>query len=268
MIDYVMLEKYSKNKSVLLVEDDENIIKETKELLELIFPDVITAKDGKEGFEKYLDFKKNNDKYIDLVITDIQMPNIDGIELTKLIFSEHPEQCLIVLSAHSETHYLLELINLGISHFMTKPLNYDNFIHVLYSKLKDMKSDNTEEIISDEIKINENLVWNKINKQIYQNDEIVKLTKKETLLFEILLKYSEKTHSVDEILNYLWADDDFNAPDVSNLKNIISRLRKKLPSLDVVYGFGYRINLKFSKWYTYNTLSEYTFNNGGVWCFK
>lgn len=269
MIDYVMLEKYSKNKSVLLVEDDENILKETKELLELIFPYVIIAKDGKEGFEKYLNYKKENDKFVDLVITDIQMPILDGIELTKLIFKEHSGQCLIVLSAHSETHYLLELINLGISHFLTKPLNYDNFIHVLYTKLKDIKSENSEDIPSNEIRIDENIVWNKNNKQIYQNDEIVKLTKKESYLLEILLKYSEKTHSVEEILNYIWADDEFNAPDVSNLKNIISRLRKKLPSLDIenVYGFGYRINLKFSKWYTSNTLSEYTSSNGGVlWC--
>ena len=43
MVDYILLEEYAKNKSVLFVEDDENILKETKELLQLIFPKVDTA---------------------------------------------------------------------------------------------------------------------------------------------------------------------------------------------------------------------------------
>ncbi len=249
MVDYIMLEKYAKNKSVLLVEDDDNIIKETKELLELIFSNVIVAKDGDEGIKKYLNYKKENDKYIDLVITDIQMPKMDGIELTKLIYKENNEQLLIVLSAHSESHYLLELVNIGISHFITKPLNYDSFVHVLYTKLKEVHDNKNEELNTSIVVIDEELKWDKELKQIYQNDQIVKLTKKETKLLELLLKYAEKTLSVEGILNYLWSDDDNNAPDIANLKNIISRLRKKIPTIDIenVYGFGYRVNLKYTK---------------------
>ncbi len=249
MVDYIMLEKYAKNKSVLLVEDDENIIKETKELLELIFSNVIVAKDGDVGIQKYLNYKKENDKYFDLVITDIQMPKMDGIELTKLIYKENSDQLLIVLSAHSESHYLLELVNIGISHFITKPLNYDSFVHVLYTKLKEANDSKNDEINTSIVVIDKELKWDKELKQIYQNDQIVKLTKKETKLLEMLLKYSEKTQSVESILNYLWSDDENNAPDIANLKNIISRLRKKIPTIDIenVYGFGYRINLKYTK---------------------
>ncbi len=246
MVDYIMLEEYAKNKSVLLVEDDESIIKETKELLELIFSNVIVAKNGDEGIKKYLNYKKENDRYIDLVITDIQMPKMDGIELTKQIYKENNGQLLIVLSAHSESHYLLELVNIGISHFITKPLNYDSFVHVLYIKLKEVNDNKSEEINTSIVVIDKELTWNKEIKQIYQNNQIVKLTKKETKLLELLLKYAEKTLSVEEILNYLWSDDENNAPDIANLKNIISRLRKKIPTIDIenIYSFGYRINLK------------------------
>lgn len=249
MVDYIMLEEYAKNKSVLLVEDDENIIKETKELLELIFSDVKVAKDGTEGITQYLNYKKENNKYFDLVITDIQMPKMDGIELTKLIYKENSEQLLIVLSAHSESHYLLELVNLGISHFITKPLNYDSFVHVLYTKLKEVHNNKNEEIDNSIVIIDDELKWDKESHQIYQNEKLVKLTKKETRLLEMLLKYSEKTLSVEGILNYLWSDDENNVPDIANLKNIISRLRKKIPTIDIenVYGFGYRINLKHIK---------------------
>ena len=56
----------------------------------------------------------------------------------------------------------------------------------------------------------------------------------------------KKTHTAEEILNFIWADELDTTPDISNLKNIISRLRKKVPELDIenIYGFGYRINLK------------------------
>lgn len=248
MVDYILFEKYAKNIKVLFVEDDENIIKETSELLNLIFNHVDIAKDGEEAIKKYLLFKKENNSFYDLVITDIKMPNMDGIKLSKLIYKENKNQLLIVLSAHSESKYLLELINIGISHFITKPLIYNSFVHILYTKLKEYyEINNTMQINRPTImKINDNLSWNKESNELIRNNNIVKLTKKEILLLEILLKYYEKTHTVEEILNFIWADDINATPDISNLKNIISRLRKKVPELDIenIYGFGYRINLK------------------------
>lgn len=248
MVDYILLEKYAKDKSVLFVEDDKDIIKETSELLELIFPKVDVAFDGEEAIEKYKEYYKSTNSYYDVVISDIKMPNKDGIELTREVYDINKEQLLIILSAHSETKYLLELVNIGISHFITKPLNYDSFVHVLYTKLKELyeKSNKDENISSTILKINDNLSWNKETKQLLKDDKSIKLTKKEILLIEVLLKYSEKTHTIEELLTILWSEDEEKNPNISNLKNIISRLRKKVPELDLenVYGFGYRINLK------------------------
>ncbi|AXH12258.1 response regulator transcription factor [Halarcobacter bivalviorum] len=248
MVDYILLEKYAKDKSVLFVEDDKDIIKETSELLELIFSKVDVAYDGQEAIEKYKDYYKHTNSYYDVVISDIKMPNMDGIELSKQVYNINKEQLLIVLSAHSESHYLLELVNIGISHFITKPLNYDSFVHVLYTKLKELYDNNNKDnnINSNILKINDNLSWNKETKQLLKNQQSIKLTKKEILLVELLLKYCEKTHTIEELLSVLWAEDDEKTPNISNLKNIISRLRKKIPELDLenVYGFGYRINLK------------------------
>lgn len=249
MIDYILLEEYAKDKSVLFVEDDENILKETNELLKLIFPKVELATNGKEGIEKYLNYKNETGSYYDFVITDIQMPIMDGIEFTKLVYKENSEQVLIVLSAHSESHYLLELINIGISQFISKPLNYDKFVNTVFVKLKEMhlnKKDNDNVVETKIINIDKNIYWNKDTKQIFYNDENIKLTKKEIKLLELLLKYAEKTHTVEEILNYLWFDDDNSSPTIANLKNIVSRLRKKIPELDIenIYGFGYRLNIK------------------------
>ncbi|XPV53851.1 MAG: response regulator transcription factor [Halarcobacter ebronensis] len=180
MVDYILLEKYAKDKSVLFVEDDKDIIKETSELLELIFPKVDVAFDGEEAIEKYKEYYKSTNSYYDVVISDIKMPNKDGIELTREVYDINKEQLLIILSAHSESNYLLELVNIGISHFITKPLNYDSFVHVLYTKLKELyeKSNKDENISSTILKINDNLSWNKETKQLLKDEKVSNLQKK------------------------------------------------------------------------------------------
>jgi DNA-binding response OmpR family regulator len=72
------------------------------------------------------------------------------------------------------------------------------------------------------------------------------LTKKELHLIELLLQVPEKTYTNEEIMFALWNDDFDTIPDIANLKNLISRLRKKLPNLNIenIYGFGYRLNIK------------------------
>ena len=93
------------------------------------------------------------------------------------------------------------------------------------------------------IKLSQNLFWDKNVKQLIFNKETFKLTKKEFLLIELLLKIQDKTFTNEEIMDYLWKDDLGVIPDISNLKNLISRLRKKLPNLNIenIYGFGYRL---------------------------
>ncbi|MGM0518443.1 MAG: response regulator transcription factor [Campylobacterota bacterium] len=248
-MDYVLLEEYAKDISVLFVEDDESIRKETTELLSDIFQkDIVTAVDGKEGFEKYMDYYEKHGKYYDLVITDIKMPNLDGIELTKLIYKQNEDQSLIVLSAHNESEYLMELVNIGISQFILKPIDFDNFIDIIFKVSRHIhlnKYENRDTKTSSTIMLASNLKWDTNIKQLIVDEEIIKLTKKESMLIDLLLRFPEKTHTNEEILIYLWSDETDKIPDISNLKNIISRLRKKIPQLDIenIYSFGYRINI-------------------------
>lgn len=89
------------------------------------------------------------------------------------------------------------------------------------------------------------MIWNKELKQLYFNDELFKFTKKEFLLLELLLKTPEKIFVNEEIISYIWKEEFDKNPDISNLKNLISRLRAKIPSLKIenIYGFGYKIGV-------------------------
>ncbi len=246
MIDYVQLENYGRKISVLVVEDDAEIARELNFLLGDIFSTVNVAVDGVDALEKYNNYFNLNEKYYDLIISDIQMPNMNGIELIKNIYKTNSKQKVIVLSAHSESDYLIELINMGIFQFVSKPINYNTFLSLIYKVSKEIyesiyKSEPTK--VSNIIKLAENLVWNRELKHLILNDEICKLTKKELVLLDLLLRVPDKTYTNEEIMDILWKDSSENDPDISNLKNIISRFRKKIPELDIenVYGFGYRI---------------------------
>ena len=245
MIDYISLEKYAKEISILFVEDDKGISKKMEILLYEIFSKIEVAFDGNEALEKYYNFYKANNEYPDLIITDIRMPNMDGIELIKHIYKENANQKIIVLSAHNESEYLIELVNLGIYRFILKPMDYNNFFEIIFKVSKEIymekyKVSDNKEIF---IKLNCDLIWNKELKQLYLNDKLLKLTKKEFLLIELLLRIPEKIFINEEIISYIWKEEFNENPDISNLKNLISRLRSKIPALkiDNIYGFGYKI---------------------------
>lgn len=244
MIDYVSLEKYAKNVSILFVEDDKGISKEMELLLNEIFLDIKVTFDGVEALEEYHNYYRLNGKYPDLILTDVRMPNMNGIELIKHIYKENPTQKIIVLSAHNESEYLMELINLGIYRFILKPMDYDNFIEIIFKISKEIYQEKNK--ISDEkevcLKLANDLIWNRELKQLYFNDKLFKLTMKEFLLIEFLIRVPEKIFINEEIISYIW-NKEFDNPDISNLKNLISRLRNKIPSLRIenIYGFGYKI---------------------------
>ncbi len=124
------LAEMSKNLTVLYVEDDLSIQEKTKLLLETIFLRVDTAINGEEGLKQY------QTKKYDLVITDIRMPKKDGISLIKDIKLINQEQSIIVTSAHDDSEKLLELISLGISSFIVKPMNMEKFFYAIDSEVK------------------------------------------------------------------------------------------------------------------------------------
>lgn len=250
MFDYILLEKYSKNISILFVEDDVSIRKETKDLLEEIFGIVDVCVDGESGIKQYMNFYKKNNKFYDIVLTDLIMPNINGIELIKMIYSQNRKQKVLVLSASSESEYLIELVNMGIKQFIPKPIEYNKFLEIIFDINKRLYLQTNQNQKEKEIYLEDKLYWNKESNVLVNNDVDVKLTKKELILISLLIKNLERLSTNEEILLKVWEGDYKKTPDISNLKNVISRLRKKVPSLIIenIYGLGYKIKPKNNKY--------------------
>lgn len=117
---------WSKELKVLYVEDDATLRQELQLLLCDIFSLVDVASNGEEGL------KKIDETHFDVIITDIRMPVMNGIEMISVLKEKYPHLPIIVISAHNDSEYLLELINLGIEHFIAKPIKSEQLFGVLH----------------------------------------------------------------------------------------------------------------------------------------
>ena len=117
--------------TVLYVEDSDIVRESTYDMMKEFFTHVDVAVDGVEGLQKYKEFYKEHHHYYDIVFTDINMPKMNGIEMSKAILIENIIQNIVVISAHNESDYLLKLINMGISNFILKPIEIMQFQSVV-----------------------------------------------------------------------------------------------------------------------------------------
>jgi YesN/AraC family two-component response regulator len=116
--------------NLLYVEDDDFIRPALQKALERKVKNLYVAKNGKEGLEKFLEFSP------DIILTDIRMPVMDGLEMSEKIKKINPTIPIIMASAHSESALLLECIELGINDYLIKPIQKDKLLNMLVSNMK------------------------------------------------------------------------------------------------------------------------------------
>jgi diguanylate cyclase (GGDEF)-like protein len=139
-MDITTLYPHTKDLHILYVEDEIDVVQQSVELFEIFFASVTIATDGQKGFDIY---KKSleNGKYFDIVITDLNMPNMNGIKMAKEILNLNPKQYISVISAQDDSSKLLKLINLGIDSFLLKPIQKKQLLHSLYKISKNIENE-------------------------------------------------------------------------------------------------------------------------------
>ena len=115
---------FLKDLRVLFVEDEELAREKLAKLLSKLFKEVVLASNGLDGLEKYQKSKATNEK-IDLIISDINMPILNGLEMLERIRAIDPFVPLIFTTARSETDNLLRAIDLNVSNYIIKPIDTD-----------------------------------------------------------------------------------------------------------------------------------------------
>jgi DNA-binding response OmpR family regulator len=213
-----------KNISILLAEDEKKLALAMKTAIGEYFHDFIITYNGKEALEAY-------HKYLpDIVITDILMPKLTGLELMQELRKINDELAIIILSAHSDSDKLLKAIDLGVTKYFVKPVDPDElleYISLLIPKLKK----------STLIKLKNGFSFNIEERKLYLNNNIVKITKREINLLNFLLTKEEYMANNISIKKLLWKEEVSN----ERLRTFIRRLRAKTSKELIVNssGLGY-----------------------------
>ena len=222
-----------KNLTVLLVENNSDSKKIIYDILIDNFEKVITAQNGDEGLKK---FKKYNPN---IVITDVFMPIIDGLDMAKCIKEISKDTPIIILSTHCEKETLLRAIDVGIDKFLIKPIMSGDFLETIENVAKN-KIETTNII-----KIGNGYSFNKIKRVLIREGVEISLTKKELAFVSLLIKRFGTLVLHDEIKSVVWVGESVTE---AAIRTFVKRVRDKVGSSFIknVPGLGYKIERKIS----------------------
>lgn len=223
-----MFKKEFKNISLLYVDDENNIRKSAVSYFKRLFDEVYEAKDAYDALELIKNKNPN------IIITDIKMPKMSGLELIKKIKEFNQESQILVLSAFTDTKYLLEAVELGLVKYLVKPIRHDKMLPVLLTCAKNIKNE-----ISNLRHISKSCYFDGVSKKLINEGSEVKLSKNELSLLELLCS-SNRLVSYEEMENKIWYDSVMSE---DAIRSLIRNLRRKLPrdTLKNISKVGYRI---------------------------
>jgi len=189
------LYKVTKGLTLLFVEDDEQLRIKMASMFDELFKRVDIAENGKEGLNKYQESLQKDKRPYDLVITDINMPEMNGMDMIRAIYEHRPLQPIIVVSAHNESDYLLELLHLGINSFLIKPIKHDDLVNTLYKVSKEMSNERLIERYYRQIE--------DLNKELSQQSKALKISNddlhKKNIALEKSMRIMEGMHHKDKL---------------------------------------------------------------------
>ena len=197
--------------SILVVEDEPKLLDRLVQYLEIFCDTIYQAKNGEEALTVY---KKN---LPNIILTDINMPKLTGVELIEDIRDTNHYCEIIVLSAHTNTEDFLRVIPLNLSSYLIKP--------VQMNELKKSILEAKNRIIKNRfMALNHGYEWNQESKILQLETQKIELTNNEKAFVEILVLKLNHSVSYEEIHNYVYNLEEYSQDAIFSLAK---RVRKK-----------------------------------------
>lgn len=218
---------------ILVVEDEHKIAASIKKGLEQESFAVDLAFSGNEGYD--LAASEN----YDLIILDVMLPEISGIEICKKLRVENIHTPILMLTARGQLSDKVEGLNSGADDYLTKPFAFEELLARIKALSRRPKN-STGSIY----KVND-LTLNTLNYEVKRSDKKINLSQKEFALLEYLMRNSNTVVSKDQIIEHVW---DYDADVLPNTVEVfVGYLRNKVDKgfdkqlIQTVRGFGYKI---------------------------
>ena len=222
--------------TLLYVEDDDVVRENYSEIFQTYFKNIITTSDGNEALKLYANHP------IDVAILDISIHGINGLNVAAKIREVSSETIILMITAYADNDKLLKAINLDLFGYLVKPITHKELDDTLRKILAKIPQESILQLPNE-------FSWQKNSKTLSYNDKIVKLTRNEIRVIEILLSNKNKYSTACEIQEELFEHTNTTDTDCNNVVQLISRLKKKILHLckskehfiENCYGAGYKI---------------------------
>ena len=217
--------------SLLYVEDEDFIRENAVLFLEDSFTTIYQADNAFSALDIY------HDKKPDIIITDISMPKMSGIEMCERIRRHDDKTPIIITTAHTNTEYLLKAIELQLIKYLLKPLEEEALVEAIQACFEKLQNHG-----SNIVKLTPSHTFDTFNKILFCDKQEVKLTSKEIQFLTLLLKNPTHVCGYQEIENYLFFDSGMSE---DALKTLVKNLRKKIDKtvIENHSKIGYKIRL-------------------------
>ena len=220
---------------ILIVEDEPISLEMLSKTLKEDF-NVLTANNGKKGFELYKKFNPH------IIISDLNMPIMNGIELIQKIRELDQNSKIIITTFKNDVQTLLQASELKLFKYLIKPIDFIALKNIIKESIEELNRFNT--VALNLINISPTLIWKTSEFELFSNNQIVKLTPKEKKVLNLLLQKPNQVFTYNEIIYEVWEKNN-EIGDRKTLKTMITGLRKKIEDVEInnVYGYGYKIAL-------------------------
>lgn len=212
---------------ILLVEDDFQLATAIETFLKIKNHQVETVHDGEKAIDCI------DSATYDLYITDINLPNVTGLDIAKYIRQKDKNSSIIIITASLEVNNFLEAYSNGCDEYLKKPFHLKE-LEVLVNKLS---KDNQSDILQIDVNTSYNLKF----KELFIDGILVLLRKKEKRLLHILLTTLGHSVKNEDIINFVWENE---IREIYPLRQLVSELRNKFPHakdfIKTEVGVGYR----------------------------
>ena len=220
---------------ILVIEDEHRIANMLKKGLEQERFAVDAVYNGTEGF----DLASTED--YDLIILDLMLPEMNGIEICKKLRAQQMHVPILMLTAKGQIYDKVEGLDSGADDYVTKPFSFEELLARIRALIRRPKRALSNQLTVADLFMDTN------NFQIKRSDKIINLSNKEFSLLEYLMRQKNKILTKEQIISHVWNYDADILPNtievyIRNLRDKIDRpFKNKKPLIRTVRGFGYKI---------------------------
>jgi YesN/AraC family two-component response regulator len=213
--------------SILIVEDEPRLLERLVKYVSIFCDIIYQATNGYEALEVYEKYSPN------IILTDINMPKLTGVEFIEEVRRRDEECKIIILSAYTDTENLLRIVPCNLVSYLVKPVKMEELKMSLLKAIDNLSHNR-------QIDLNNGYSWDSNTKSLFFDNLIVSLTSYEGAFLDCLINNLNKSVSYEDIHYHIYNLDEYSQ---NAIIAIVKRIRKKTKKefIKSSFNFGYKI---------------------------